>query len=341
MLDEGIGVCQLGGCHALFIGGGQAAITDVLHDRAGEQVGVLQDDAQRGTQRVLLDGFDIVAVVQDLALLDIVEAVDEVRDGRLTCAGGADEGDFLAWAAVQVDIVQDDLLLIVAEVDILKDDIALQLGILGLAVSADVLPRPHTGGLVGLGDGVVSGVLRMDKGDITLVDFRLFIQQRKDTCTAGQCHDNRVQLHGDLADGLVELAGQHQEAGQTAQRQAAAKAADDQRTADDGAEHVGQVAQLAVDRHCHQRVGIGLVGAVEQLIVELVELLDGGFLMAENLDDLLAVHHFLDIAVDLAQFLLLLDEELAGVSGQVLGCQQHNADHSQRQQRQGDAEVNH
>ena len=80
---------------------------------------------------------------------------------------------------------------------------------------------------------------------------------------------------------------------------------------------------------------------MEQLIVELVELLDGGFLMAENLDDLLAVHHFLDIAVDLAQFLLLLDEDLAGVSGQVLGCQQHNADHSQRQQRQGDAEVNH
>ena len=62
---------------------------------------------------------------------------------------------------------------------------------------------------------------------------------------------------------------------------------------------------------------MALVGTVEQLIVELVELLDGGFLMAEDLDDLLAVHHFLDIAVDLAQFLLLPDEELAGLSGQV------------------------
>ena len=94
---------------------------------------------------VLLDGFDIVAVVQDLALLDIVEAVDEVRDGRLACTGGADEGNLLAWAAVQVDIVQDDFLLIVAEVDILKDDISLQFGILGLAVISDVLPRPHAG----------------------------------------------------------------------------------------------------------------------------------------------------------------------------------------------------
>ena len=178
------------------------------------------------------------------------------------------------------------------------------------------------------------------RGDIALVDFRLFIQQRKRYAHRFyQCHDNRVQLHGIMADGLVELAGQHQEAGQTAQRQAAAKAADDQRTADDGANYVGQVAQLAVDRHCHQRVGVGLVGAVEQLIVEFVELLDGGFLMAENLDDLLAVHHFLDIAVDLAQFLLLLDEELAGISGQVLanGITPTIASASAS----GDAEVNH
>ena len=78
-----------------------------------------------GAQRVLLDGFDIVAVVQDLALLDIVEAVDEVRDRRLARAGGADKGDLLPWTAVQVDVMQDDLLLVVAEVHILKDDVAL------------------------------------------------------------------------------------------------------------------------------------------------------------------------------------------------------------------------
>ena len=121
----------------------------------------------------------------------------------------------------------------------------------------------------------------------------------------------------------------------------AADAADGQRTADHSAEHVAQVAQLAVDGHRRQRVGVGLVGAVEQLIVEFVELLDGGILVAENLDDLLAVHHFLDVAVDLAQLLLLLEEVLAGVAGEILGGQHHSADHDQGQYAQRHAEVKH
>ena len=167
-----------------------------------------------------------------------------------------------------------------------------------------------------------------------------FIQQGEDTGAASQSHDDRVQLHGDLSDGLVEALIKGQEAGQLAQRQAA-DAADGQRTADHSAEHVAQVAQLAVDGHRHQRVGVGLVGAVEQLIVEFVELLDGGILVAENLDDLLAVHHFLDVAVDFAQLLLLLEEVLAGVAGEILGGQHHSADHDQGQYAQRHAEVKH
>ena len=80
---------------------------------------------------------------------------------------------------------------------------------------------------------------------------------------------------------------------------------------------------------------------MEQLIVEFVELLDGGILVAENLDDLLAVHHFLDVAVDFAQLLLLLEEVLAGVAGEILGGQHHSADHDQGQHAQRHAEVKH
>ena len=237
--------------------------------------------------------------------------------------------------------MQNDLLLIIAEINILKDDVTLQLGVAGLSVSTHMLPRPGAGGLVRLGDGIVRQIFRVDQRHIALVDLGLLVQQGKDTRTAGQCHDDRVQLHGDLADGLVELAVQHKEAGQPAQRQIAAEAADNQRATDDSAEDIAQVAQLAVDRHRHQRVGVGLVGALEQLIIELVELIDGDLLMAEHLDDLLAVHHLLNVAVDLAQLLLLPEEVFAGVPGQILRDQQHNADHCQRQQRQRDTEVNH
>ena len=340
MLDEAVGVGQAGGSDALFISGGQAAVADILHDRAGEQVGILQDDAQRGTQRILFDRLDIVAVVQDLALLDIVEAVDEVGDGRFARASGADKGDLLARAAIEVDIVQHDLARVVAEIDILKDDVALELGIGGCAVGVLLFPGPGAGGFLGLGQGIVRAELGVDKGDISLVDFGLFVQQGEDTRAASQSHDDRVQLHGDLGDGLVEALVKGQEAGELAQCQAA-DAADRQRTADHGAEHIAQVAQLAVDRHGHQRVGVGLVGAVEQFIVEFVELLDGGFLVAEHLDDLLAVHHFFNVAVDLAQFLLLFEEELAGVAGKVLGGEHHHADHDQRQDAEGHAEVQH
>ena len=91
-------LAQLGGGHALFIVGGQAAVADVLHNGAGEQVGILQHDAKRGTQSVLFDGLDVVAVVEDLTLLDVVEAVDQVGDGGLTGAGGAHESQLLARA---------------------------------------------------------------------------------------------------------------------------------------------------------------------------------------------------------------------------------------------------
>ena len=103
-----------------------------------------------------------MAVVADLALLDVVEAVDQVGDGGLAGAGGTDEGDLLARTAVEVDVVQDDLVLVVAEVHILKDDVALQLGVSDGAVGlVRMFPGPDAGALVGLGQGAVGLVLGM------------------------------------------------------------------------------------------------------------------------------------------------------------------------------------
>ena len=105
-LDKAIGIGQLCGGNALLIGGIQAAVADVLHDRAGEQVGILQNDAQRAAQVVLFDLADVDAIIPDLAVCDIVEAVDQVGDGRFAGTGGADKGDLLARAAIEVDPVQ-------------------------------------------------------------------------------------------------------------------------------------------------------------------------------------------------------------------------------------------
>ena len=70
---------------------------------------VLQDDAERAAQVGLFDLVDVDAVVADLAVGNVVKAVDEVRDGRLARAGRADKGDLLARLGVDGDVVQDRL----------------------------------------------------------------------------------------------------------------------------------------------------------------------------------------------------------------------------------------
>ena len=94
--DEVVGVGELGRRDALLVGGVQVAVADVVHHGAGEQVGVLQHDAERAAQVGLADLVDVDAVVADLAVGDVVEAVDEVGDGRLARTGGADKRDLLA-----------------------------------------------------------------------------------------------------------------------------------------------------------------------------------------------------------------------------------------------------
>ena len=57
------------------------------------------------------DLVDIDAVIADLAVLDIVETVDQVGDGRLSGAGAADKGNFLTRLRVQIYVVKNDLLI--------------------------------------------------------------------------------------------------------------------------------------------------------------------------------------------------------------------------------------
>ena len=115
--DEAVRVGELGGGDAFLVRRVQPPEADIVHDRAGEQVRVLQHHAERAPQVRLLDLVDVDAVVADLAVLDIVEAVDQVRDRRLAGAGGADEGDLLAGLRVQLDVVQHHLLRHIAEID--------------------------------------------------------------------------------------------------------------------------------------------------------------------------------------------------------------------------------
>ena len=99
--DERMRIDLLGRLDAFLIGGIQPPVADVIQDRAGEQVRVLQHHAQRLAQVVLADALDVDAIVGDAALFDIVEAVEQVGDGGLAGAGRAHQGDLLPRFGIQ------------------------------------------------------------------------------------------------------------------------------------------------------------------------------------------------------------------------------------------------
>ena len=289
-------------------------------------MGVLQHDAQRAAEVGFPDLLDVDAVVPDLAVLNVVEAVDEVGDGGLAGTGGADKGDLLARTAIEVDVMEDGLVRQIAEIDVGEGDVALQLVVGGSAVVVGVLPRPDTGAFAGLHEGVVLIILGVDKGDIALVGLAGFIHHLEDALCTGQRHDDTVGLHGYLTDGHIEALVQGEEGHDGAQRHAA-DAADGHGCTRQSTDGIADVAQLGSDGHDDVGKAVGLLGAVLELIVQLAEALEGLLLVGKDLDDLLAFHHLFDVAVHLAEVALLSDEELAALLGDLLGAEHHQGHH--------------
>lgn len=134
-----------------------------------------------------------------------------------------------------------------------------------------------------------------------------------------------------MADGTGELLGHVQEGDQDAD--AESQAGDAQvgdvcqvhGAACNGYDHVQHVADVAQDGHEHIGVAVGLFSVVEQIVVDLVKDCFGLFLVAEDLDHLLAVHHLFHHALSPADGLLLLQEVPGGLAADLLDHQHHKA----------------
>ena len=111
-------------CQHLVVGGVRPAVADVLHDRAVKQRDVLRHDGDGLAQALLRDARDVLAVDQDAAALQIVEALQQGEQRRLAAAGMADQADALARPEVQIEIPEDPLAVAVAEIDMLELDAA-------------------------------------------------------------------------------------------------------------------------------------------------------------------------------------------------------------------------
>ena len=66
---------------------------------------------------------------------------------------------------------------------------------------------------------------------------------------------------------------------------------------------------------------------MEQRVIEAVKVFFAFFLMTEDLYNLLAVHHFLNVAVDFTEVALLLNKIFSAQTGSFFCTDEHQADH--------------
>ena len=79
----------------------------------------------------------------------------------------------------------------------------------------------------------------------------------------------------------------------------------------------------------------------EELVVDFVKFLLGCALVAEDLDDLLAVHHLFDVALNLAERLLLAHKERSGLAADCFRGAEHKEDTCKDDQHQRHAVIEH
>ena len=187
------------GAH-LLVGRVELAKADVLRNGAAKQVRVLQHNAKRPAQAGLGDMLDVDAVVRDLAVINLVETVDEVGDGRLTGACGAHKRNLLPRLGKQVEIREyagarhvGKVHGVEAHVTGKRDQAARELGTVGshctarLINSSHIMQVPVRAHALALGNlPRPRGVARLHQLHAALVHLGLKIHGGKQALSAGQ-----------------------------------------------------------------------------------------------------------------------------------------------------------
>ena len=80
-------MCKFCSCVDFFICCIQFTISDIVTDRSGKEMCILQNNSQGMTQIIFFNFCNIDSIVTNLTFLNIVETVDQVGDRCFTCTG--------------------------------------------------------------------------------------------------------------------------------------------------------------------------------------------------------------------------------------------------------------
>ena len=113
--DERMGVGVAGGGLDLVLGRVEAAVPDVVADRAAEERRFLGHEADPLAQARRRDAPDVLTIDGDAARRHIPQPWDQADERRLARSGRPDEGEALPCPDVEVDGAQDRLARLVGE----------------------------------------------------------------------------------------------------------------------------------------------------------------------------------------------------------------------------------
>ena len=298
----------------------------------------------------------VAAVIAALPVGDVIEAVNQVRDRRLACAGSTDECQLLAGLGVERDIVQNRLAGNVFKVHIKEPHVTLKRDKTDRTVLGDSFPCPSAGTLGTFAKRAVF-FAAVDQRYSAVIGLRLLVKQIKDPACTCRSHGDCVHLLGHLRDvgsKLLAHAKIRRDNGDGKRRDKRSvhheildgdirnRASErHEKAARERGEHVQKITDVVHDRHEDVCKTVCLLRVGEQLRVQCVKILFACGLVAEHFYDLLTVHHFLNVALNLAERFLLLDKENGRFAANVLGGGTHGDDAENDDQHQRNAIVDH
>ena len=274
--DEFPAMGFLRGLDDFLIGGVRLADVDVVPDSAVFQPCLLEDHAVVAAEGMAGHVADVGAVHADGALIDIIEAHQEVDKGGLAAAGRTDDGDLLTGLCVQMEVFDKFPVFDIAEGDVVDRHVTLccwqlllRIGALRFFLNESKDTRRAGEGILQLGD---------DGADV-IERFGVLVRVGKQ--------------HGEAADGQVSPEYEH-------------RAGEGHRGIDHGVDKPGAwVGQAGVKGR--------LLAVILQSAVDLPEAVRGRLFVSECLDDLLSADHLLNQRGLLAAGLRLLAEHRIGM----------------------------
>ena len=316
--DVVVNLGRLGRLDDLLAGGVGAGVGDIFVNGAREQPGILQHHGVRAAQALAGDVADIVIIHGDLAVVDIIEAHQQVDQRGFARARGAHDGNQVAAAGVQVQVLKDQPPRLVAKAHVLHFHIAAHIG------------KRYR-------------VRRVRA-------FQRRVQQGEHAIRRGQGGLQFAEDVGDFIDGPGELAAIHNKGRNTADGHARdGKTADlhaaghVQKPAEHADERQGQVVDKA-DRGARDAgIILAFIVGLHHLAVERVQLAGDAALLMVGLERLHARYFFLDKVVQLAHLARAQAEQRVGAGGDKAGDEnaERNGDDKHQHQHGGQAQHHH